>query len=83
MADSGAELDAAIVDIMFDATADAKRVSLDASKDLILGSATNFYGEDITEKDVESFYKEKMANAGDRPVEFGLNSQLVKTRMEK
>jgi dipeptidyl-peptidase-3 len=78
MADSGAELDAAIVDIMFDATADAKRVSLDASKDLILGSATNFYGEDITEKDVESFYKEKMANAGDRPVEFGLNSQLVK-----
>ena len=71
-------LDAAIVDILFDPEADNKRVSLDASSDLILGSATNFYGSDITEADVESFYKEKMANAGDKPVEFGLNSQLVK-----
>lgn len=78
LADTGAELDAAIIDAMFDPEADAKRVSLDASQDLILASASNFYGPDITEEDVTAFYQEKMDAAGDHPVEFGLNSQLVK-----
>ncbi|MCG8575895.1 MAG: dipeptidyl peptidase 3 [Flavobacteriales bacterium] len=76
--ETGTTLDAGIVDILFDPEADNKRVSLDASQDLILGSATNFYGEDITEADVDNFYASKMEAAGDHPVEFGLNSQLVK-----
>ena len=76
--ETGAELDASIVDRMFDAEMDKKRVSLDSESDLILSSATNFYGEDITEEDVDNFYAEQMAGAGDRPVEFGLNSKLVK-----
>lgn len=76
--ETGTELSSEIVDIMFDPAKDNKRVSLDASSDLMLGSATNFYGPDITESDVDGFYAEKMANAGDKPVEFGLNSQLVK-----
>jgi dipeptidyl-peptidase-3 len=78
LAETSTELDVAIIDIMFDPEADNKRVSLDASKDLMLGSATNFYSENITEEDVDNFYKEKMAEAGDHPVEFGLNSKLVK-----
>jgi dipeptidyl-peptidase-3 len=78
LAESGAELDENIVATMFDENADMKRVSLNPDKDLILASATNFYGPDVTEEDVDAFYKEQMANAGDRPVEFGLNSQLVK-----
>jgi len=78
LTETSTELDAEIVDIMFDPEADNKRVSLDASKDLMLGSATNFYSENITEEDVDNFYKEKMAEAGDHPVEFGLNSKLVK-----
>ncbi|MBD3637278.1 MAG: dihydrofolate reductase [Crocinitomicaceae bacterium] len=76
--ETNTELDAEIVDIMFDPEADKKRVSLDASKDLILSSATNFYGPDVTEEDVDAFYADRMANAGKHPVEFGLNSQLVK-----
>lgn len=72
------ELSPEIVDVLFDPEIDNKRVSLDANSDLILGSATNFYGPDITEKDVDAFYKEKMENAGPKPVEFGLNSQLVR-----
>ena len=78
MEETGTELDVTIVDIMFDPEADKKRVSLDASKDLIQASATNFYRPEITEEDVDAFYAEKMANAGEHPVEFGLNSQLVK-----
>lgn len=76
--ETGGELDAAIIDRMFDEKLDAKRVSLDPSSDLLLSSATNFYGENITEQDVDSFYFDRMANAGDQPVEFGLNSRLVK-----
>lgn len=78
LAETETELDTAIIDAMFDPAQDNKRVSLDASQDLILASASNFYGPDVTEADVESFYAEKMKAAGDHPVEFGLNSQLMK-----
>ncbi len=70
-------LDSTIVDILFDPAVDNKKVSLDSEKDLILASATNFYGPDVTYPQVDSFYKEKIANGGDHPVEFGLNSQLT------
>ena len=78
LSETGAALEASIVDRMFDESLDMKRVSLDATQDLIQGSATNFYGENLTEQDVEDFYAAKMDNAGDKPVEFGLNSRLVK-----
>ncbi len=78
LSESGTELSAEIVDLMFDPNTDMKRVSLDGSKDLMQGSATNFYGTNITEKDVNDFYAQKMADAGNHPVEFGLNSKLVK-----
>ena len=67
-----------IVTAIFDKNIDAKRVSLDPKKDLVLSSATNFYGPNVTQKDVETFYADMMANGGDKPVEFGLNSRLVK-----
>ncbi len=78
LSETGATLDAGIVDRMFDNTVDMKRVSLDANSDLLQASAMNFYSENITTADVDAFYKEKMANAGEKPVEFGLNSRLVK-----
>jgi len=78
LSETGALLDAGIVDRMFDNTVDMKRVSLDAETDLLQSSAMNFYSENITAADVDAFYKEKMENAGEKPVEFGLNSRLVK-----
>ena len=57
---------------------DLKKVSLDASGDLVLNSATNFYQEDITQKEVEAFYAEKIDKLDETPVEYGLNSKLVK-----
>lgn len=78
LADTKTDLDQEIIAVLFDKELDNKRVSLDADNDVILGSATNFYGPDVTEEDVENYYKEIKANAGDHPVEFGLNSQLVK-----
>lgn len=63
--------------IMFDPTIFPKKVSQDASKDLIINSASNFY-EGVTEKEAEDFYN-KMKNPKDKePVSYGLNSKLVK-----
>jgi dipeptidyl-peptidase III len=72
------ELESDIVDMMFDISRDNKRVSLDPNQDLMLASATNYYGPDITEADVDAFYSEMMEEAGEKPLEFGLNSKLMK-----
>ncbi len=58
--------------------ADSKKVNLDPTKGLIESSAVNFYGADVTTKEVTDFYK-KLSNPKDKqPVELGLNSRLVK-----
>lgn len=63
--------------IMFDPTIFPKKVSLDASLDLIKNSASNFY-EEVSEKEAEDFYN-KMKNPKDNePISYGLNSKLVK-----
>ncbi|MFK8038286.1 MAG: dihydrofolate reductase [Crocinitomicaceae bacterium] len=58
--------------------ADNKRVSLDATEDLILTSANNFYQEDITEAEVDAFYSKLIDKNDETPVEYGLNSKLIK-----
>ncbi|NEW80455.1 MAG: dihydrofolate reductase [Gelidibacter sp.] len=57
---------------------DAKKVNLDEAKGLLLGSATNYYAPDVTEKDAEKFYALKINKNDKMPIEFGLNSKLVK-----
>ncbi len=57
---------------------DAKKVNLNADIGLIENSAVNFYGANVTTKDVEDFY-DKLSDPNDKtPLELGLNSQLVK-----
>jgi hypothetical protein len=55
--------------VIFDPTIDAKKVSLDADKDLVLASAVNFYGDDINEKEVEQFYAAKSNKGRGRATE--------------
>ena len=75
---SGATLAKEVVDVIFDPTLDAKKVSLDASKDLVLASAVNFYGEDVSQKEVEMYYAPLEAKAGEQPVSYGINSKIVR-----
>lgn len=75
---SGATLAPEVLEVIFDPTIDAKKVSLDSGKDLVLASAVNFYGEDVNEKEVEQFYA-KMGNINDvEPLSYGINSKLVR-----
>jgi len=72
------ELSSDIVDILFDPVVDAKKVNLDTEKGLVKGSAINFYDPDITAEEVDAFYAPILAEAGDKPLSYGLNSKLVR-----
>jgi dipeptidyl-peptidase-3 len=63
--------------VIFDKNVAAKKVVKDEGVDKIAVSANNYYGEGITTALVDSFYKPLLSNAGDQPVEYGLNSRLV------
>jgi dipeptidyl-peptidase-3 len=77
LADTKTTLKPEVIEVMFN-DKDMKRVSLDASSDLVLGSATNFYQEDITAEEVEKYYATVIDKTTETPVEYGLNSKLVK-----
>jgi len=63
--------------LIFDKGFLAMKVESDTLKDLVSTSAVNFY-EGVTDSEVEEYYA-KMRKPNDRsPVEYGLNSKLVK-----
>ena len=45
---------------------------------MVLNSAVNFYGPDITEADVDAYYAKIMKKGDKKPVSYGLNSKLVR-----
>lgn len=75
--ETNTNLDNAIAEILFNEV-DSKKVNLDLSKGLVKGSAVNFYGEGITEAEVEAFYATMKSPDPLRPLATGLNSKLVK-----
>ena len=76
--ESNTSLPPAVLAVIFDPEIDAKKVSLDADKDLVLASAVNYYGDDINEKEVEAFYAALEDPKDMTPVSYGLNSKLVR-----
>lgn len=78
MKDAGVELSKEILTAMFDPEVDAKRVSLDPNKDLLVASANNFYDPDIKESEVDDYYKKMIDKSDETPVSYGLNSKMVR-----
>lgn len=66
-----------VVSLLFN-DIDAKKVNKKEGVDHVLSSAVNFYGPDITDKDVSDFYKNAYKGPDGTPIEAGLNSRLVK-----
>jgi dipeptidyl-peptidase-3 len=63
--------------ILFDPAVDARKISQDSTKDLVVNSAVNFY-DGVTQAQVESYYK-GIADAEDpTPISYGLNTRVVK-----
>ena len=68
-----------ISSVMFDPNTMMKKVNQASGVDLIQTSANNYYGEGVTQKEVEAFYA-KMKNPNDtQPIMYGMNSRLVKS----
>lgn len=64
--------------VMFDPNVMAKKVNQADGVDLIKTSANNYYGDGVTQEEVEAFYA-KMKNPNDStPIMYGMNSRLVK-----
>ncbi|NJK86396.1 MAG: dihydrofolate reductase, partial [Bacteroidales bacterium] len=62
---------------MFDKDILAKKVSQDSEKDLVKHSAVNFY-ENVNQHEAENFYNQQKDTLNPNPIEYGLNSKLVK-----
>tara|TARA_B100000508_G_scaffold141007_1_gene145004 strand:- start:7209 stop:9248 length:2040 start_codon:yes stop_codon:yes gene_type:complete len=78
LSETNTNLDAGIVDIMFDDVTAMKRVNLDPQKDLIAGSANNFYQDGITQAEVEAYYTAKIDKNDAEPISYGLNSTMIR-----
>ncbi len=67
-----------ITPVIFDKDVMSKRVVQSGDKDLITSSANNYYGEGITQAEVDAFYDRTKDPNDATPVSYGLNSRLVK-----
>lgn len=65
--------------VIFDPTVMPKRTVQSGDTDWIQASANNYYGEDVTQAEVEAFYGKMKAEGDNRcPLSYGLNSRLEK-----
>ncbi len=71
------ELKAEAMKAIFDPSFDAKKVNLSKDVDLVKASAVNFYSPNMTQADVEKYFK-GIIEKGDKPISYGLNSKLIK-----
>ncbi len=77
--ESKEDLATAIAAIIFDPNSDVKSVNLASGADIVLESANNYYGSDVTQDQAESFYQSMKKASGnvETPISYGLNSRLV------
>lgn len=81
LTDTNTILEGEAFDVIFN-DKDSKKVNQAKGVDNVLESAVNFYGPDVTNKDVENFYSKKKSPDPKKPLSYGLNSKLVKENGE-
>lgn len=72
-----AEILATIKQYIFDPAFMPKKVSLDATGDVIANSSVNMY-DGVTQAEVEAYFEAKKKPNDPTPISYGLNSRLVK-----
>lgn len=66
---------------IFDPNYMVMRVNQKDGEDLLLTSASNYYGDGVTQAEAEAFYaRQKAEGDSERPVMYGMNSRLVKDK---
>ena len=64
--------------VIFDPTVMPKRVNQDGSVDVVATSASNLYGDGVTQKEVEDYYASIKKPNDPEPISYGLNAKVVK-----
>ncbi|WP_310993858.1 dipeptidyl-peptidase 3 family protein [Aequorivita marina] len=77
LTDTNTKLEGEAFDVIFN-DKDSKKVNQAKGVDNVAESAVNFYGPNVTNKDVADFYGSKKSPNPKKPLSFGLNSKLVK-----
>jgi dipeptidyl-peptidase-3 len=77
LAETNTSLEGEAFEVIFN-DKDSKKVNLAKGIDNVAKSAVNFYGPEVTNKDVESFYSKMKSPNPEKPLSYGLNSKLVK-----
>ena len=72
------DLISTLTPVIFDPTVMPKRVFQDGSADVVVNSASNLYGEGVTQQEVEDYYNALKNPNDSTPVSYGLNSRIVK-----
>ena len=72
------ELKAELFPVIFDPSVMAKRVFQDGSQDVIVNSASNLYGDGVTQAEVEAYFDALKDPSDTTPVSYGLNTRVVK-----
>ncbi len=76
LAETGTTLEGEAFEVIFN-DEDSKKVNLSKDADIVLESAINFYGPDVTTAEVEEFYNAIKVD-DKKPIEKGLNTRLIK-----
>lgn len=72
------DLIATISPVIFDPTVLPKRVCQDGSMDVVANSASNLYGDGVTQAEVEAYYEALKDPSDPHPISYGLNAKVVK-----
>ncbi len=72
------ELLSTLTPVIFDPSVMAKRVYQDGSQDVVVNSASNLYGDGVTQAEVEEYYAGIKVPNDPEPISYGLNSKVVK-----
>ena len=72
------EMIAELVPVIFDPSVMPKRVNQDGSADVVATSASNLYGDGVTQAEVEAYYSALKNPNDSTPISYGLNARVVK-----
>jgi len=78
LSSTGGTLNEEALKAIFNPDFDSKKVNLDPSKGLVLGSAVNFYAADINESEVDEYFNSIKDTTTNTPISYGLNSKLIR-----
>jgi len=77
--ETGIEYNPEILPVMFDPMVLPRRTARPGSRDMVLQSAGNYYGPDVTQAEAEKWYADHKDNS-EEPLWVGLNAQLAKDK---